>query len=240
MVQSTELTLESVQVTGFVAGDDLRPKLALANALQNLSDVYDGETVSLPLPPEAPPDFPAVLLSNSLRTQQVQIARSRITLVHRPHADEATDLRGILGTLAGRLGALLDGTEARLGRLGMVVVRQASVERPGDILSRQYCRDEWLRTAMNRPEGFELHAHKTFDLMPGVSVNSWIRVRTGKSRGDAYDSIVTEQDINTLVEELQTRQFSGEQTSQIAEAAANQFDVILQLYFPQTAGREET
>jgi len=113
-----------------------------------------------------------------------------------------------------------------------VALRQAASDNPGLLLARQYCKDRWLRGPLNRPEGFELHAHKTFELLPRLTVNRWVRIKTAKGGFPDYRYVTIEQDINTLSEEMDIRRFGPQESAAMFRAAARELDAILGLYFP--------
>ena len=103
---------------------------------------------------------------------------------------------------------------------------------PGKVLSKQFCREEILNGPLKQVEGFELHAHKVFELYEAQNVNSWVRIKTSGSRGPDYEHIFVEQDINTLAEEINIRNFDRANIMRFFREASEQLDSILIEYFP--------
>lgn len=232
MVSAQDFQVQSLTASGFVAADGFNPSAALRHVLRNWSEVYDGQTTSIPLPPGAPLDFPSVSVSSRDGAWHVEMSRTRVNLVWRRRDGQTRNLGRTFSELAGRLVTIVEGEEASLGRLAALVTRITSVDSPGRVLARQFCRDRWLRGSLNRPEGFELHAHKTFSLLPDLTVNSWVRTKTAKGGSPEYRYVTVEQDINTLAEELETRRFNRRETRRMFAAASRELDAILDMYFP--------
>ena len=144
----------------FAPGDEIRPASVLRQVLRDWADTYDAEPYSLPFGPDAPGDVPVVMLASADQTQRINVARTRVDIVwSRGEGGAEPELQSILSDFAGRLGAISAENTVPVGRLGAVVTRVAEVLEPGLALARQFCRDRWLSGPLNRPEGFELHAH---------------------------------------------------------------------------------
>ena len=103
------------------------------------------------------------------------------------------------------------------------------------LLAKHFCKDRWYKAPLNRPENFELHAHKRFTLASDFAVNSWARSKTGKLSGDGEEKTVVlfEQDLNTLAEEAPKRDFGEVEIKKFFGAAATELDSILDLYYPR-------
>ena len=95
-----------------------------------------------------------------------------------------------------------------------------------------FCKSEWLAAPFNRPENFEIHAHKTFQLRDQFKVNSWVRCKTGLEREGSNPVVLCEQDINTVAAETDQETFSTLQMNTFFGMAADELDNILDLYFP--------
>ena len=122
----------------------------------------------------------------------------------------------------------------RIARFAALVTRFSPQEKPGLFLARHFCKDRWDKAPLNRPENFELHAHKRFTLASDFTVNSWARSKTGKLSGDGDEKVIVlfEQDLNTLNEDVPGRDFSEEEVKRFFGAVATELDSILALYYP--------
>lgn len=235
MIAPADFTTYGIQTSAFLSNGTLRPASVLVRILQHYGEVYDGEPISIPLPTQAPSEIPSVILTSSDNALRVEVARSQVSLYwNRIGGAAPVALEELLATFADRLATIFEETAEHVGRLGIVVTRQATVDDPGRVLSRKYCRDRWTNDSgpMNRPEGFELHAHKVFNLTPDLPVNSWMRIRAAQDNEQVYRYVVIQQDINTLAEELKWRDFSRSDISTVLAAAAEESESILAKYFP--------
>ena len=232
MIRSEDFRILRVQAAAFFSGEGVRPAMMLRHIPEDWFSVYDADPVSLPVPLDAPEGVPGLILQSRDQRQSVRIARTRIDLVRSCENEAVVDLAGALETLSRRLAAFSESSGTVYGRLAAVVSRIAEEQEPGRSLVQQFCRDEWLCGPLNRPEGFELHAHKVFSLVRGVPVNSWMRIKTARTGLGPYDHVLVEQDINTLMEELETRKFDETQIASWFRETSSQLDFVLRLYFP--------
>lgn len=241
MVQFSEFSLQGIQASAWVPGKELRPKRILKQALRDWDDAYDAEPISLPIPPDAPGEIPSVILASRDGSLQLQAARERINLLWQRQSEADVDLRKTYATFAERLAAIIMESNIPAGRLAAIVTRVASNPDPGRNLARQFCRDEWLKQPLNRPEGFELHAHKVFSLHPELelSVNSWIRIKTARNPGEGFRYIVVEQDINTLAEDILRNRFLKAEISPFYDKISAELEHIMELYFPASPSKQE-
>jgi hypothetical protein len=231
-LQATDFELETVQVVAFPYRDELAPNLVLKQILSMYPDVYDGEITSLSLPADVPAEIPSVVIAAADNSHRIDVARSRLSVTWSRQDKANVDLQATIRTFSERIVGLTRNIEQGVGRLGCVVIRSAASEQPGRALAMQFCRDEWLRGPLNRPEGFELHAHKVFNLLPDLRVNSWVRIATAKVDDPDYSRVNVTQDINTLTEEIVPNRFTEQSTFPLMSAVSTEFDNIMRLYFP--------
>ena len=134
----------------------------------------------------------------------------------------------------------INAAAATTNRVALLVTRMVIEEKPGIVLSRYFCKDQLVSGPLKRPENFELHAHKTYELLGAGQINSWVRCKTAMLQVPSDTTpvmntqpvIVIEQDINTLAEVAATTELSILQIHQFYEAATVEMDSIVQLYFP--------
>jgi hypothetical protein len=233
MVSAADFAIQTIQVVAFASGEMLRPSLVLLQGLQHYSAIYDAEPVSLPLPEVAPEEIPSVILFSRDGSLRMDVARRVVRLSwNRVNVATQPVLEQVCSEFADRAATLFETTERTVGRLGVVVTRRALLDNPGQALAQRFCRDRWLQGPLNRPEGFELHAHKVFELSQGLPVNSWVRIKAHREADQVYRYVIVEQDINTLDEDMDHRRFDSSQLRAIATNAAREQDVVLDLYFP--------
>ena len=86
---------------------------------------------------------------------------------------------------------------------------------------------------LNRPENFELHAHKRYALYGEEVVNSWVRNKSAYKASDEKPVILVEQDLNTLGEQVLAREYTDEEMGLFFDAASSELDHILSIYYPE-------
>ena len=231
MLSSSDFSVQKIAATGFIGVGEFNPASALRYAIAKWPDVYDGNATSLPATIDVPPDFPVVSLASKDGAWLLEMSQARVNVAWLRQDLKNRSMERLFATLARRLAAILDEGGVKAGRLGAIVTRTASLASPGMALAKQFSRKALLDGPLNRPEGFELHAHKTFNLRPDLPVNSWIRIKTAKGGTPDYRYVVVEQDINTLASELETRRFSKRATADMFKAASRELQGILNLYF---------
>jgi hypothetical protein len=93
-----------------------------------------------------------------------------------------------------------------------------------------------LKNPFNRPDSFEIHSHKLFQLPGSGMINSWMRVKTAQLTTEpppAPPVIIAEQDFNTPSEQEPDREFTDPEMSQFYKACPSEIDKVLDLYFPK-------
>jgi hypothetical protein len=199
-------------------------------------DRFDGSPVVLPEADILPAEVPRVFLSSMDKAWRLEFAPVRSTLTHTgvgnlPPPESAADF---FRDAAVRFDVFRERLGVRIGRVAAIVKRAAASTDPGVQLARHFCAPRWHAAPLNRPEGFELHAHKKFSAAGLPEVNSWMRIKTGAivRDGAPQRAVVVEQDINTLAEMLGVASFDDKALLSFYGAMPNELDTVLALYFP--------
>lgn len=118
-------------------------------------------------------------------------------------------------------------------RVAAVVTRYGAQADPGLFLARHFCQDRWHQAPLNRPESFELHAHKSYE-HKGFTVNSWFRAKSGLMTEPAASTkvVLAEQDLNTVPRE---KALSDDEISAFFAVCPAELDHVLALYFPEVS-----
>lgn len=205
-------------------------------------DRFDGAPIMLPLDQLAalPPEIPRVILPSANGAWRFEAAPARANLFSHPAGPAGPPLpTAEYFREAARL--LLDYRgvfRMRVGRIAAVVTRVVDREDPGIFLARHFCAPRWQAAPFNRPESFEIHAHKQYEIAEWGRVNSWVRVKTGMVvRGGAppISAVIAEQDINTPAETTADAEYSDQQIVDFFNRVPDEFDRTLGLYFPEDA-----
>jgi hypothetical protein len=211
---------------GFSAGAVMRSFFPEIPELDGDPQTFGDESVGFP------PEVPRVLLGSRSGQWRCQVAPARIDVFwNRTDASEDRDLPALLG----RASAIIKTYQQRVQRLPLrvaaLVTRYAPNDNPGIALAQHFCQARWQSQPLNRPESFELHAHKSYNLK-GFPVNSWFRAKTGlKTAGGAISKVVlADQDLNTT---LRGTPLSDDEVSAFFAICPPELDYILGLYFPE-------
>jgi hypothetical protein len=210
----------------------IQPTRSLAIVFATWDSLADADLMSMPLPDDAPVELPQVVLTSKDKALRLDLSKGVIVLTWDTTIGTDTPIADLLILVADLFTKLLQASETALGRIGMVLERTAEIDNPGMALAKQLARAELLSGPLNRPEGFEFHAHKVFELRENLPVNSWIRFRTLKQQADHYNQIQVTQDINTTGEGAGLGQFTETAMRAFFSASLAEFDSILDRYFP--------
>ncbi len=207
--------------------------------LGSYGQLFGGEPFSVDLPAAVPSEIPRAILRSEDGLTVLHASANRLDMIQMvtPQGGGAEiqlseSLRLATELFAGYLGTI-DGIA---GRLACVLVRASAADDPARTLSRHFCRDEVLAGPINRPKEFELHVLKRYSLDRGIEVNSWVRCRTGVQQAVAEKPeqrvIFVEQDLNTVVDGDQAREFAPDEMNAFFTPVSVELDRILSLYFP--------
>jgi hypothetical protein len=236
-VTASSFELASCQATVFTPDGDLAVSKVMKALYPPLSDLFDDDpTILPPAPAGAPLEIPRIILESKSHAWRCEFSPARVNIYWR--RTKSVEACVALGEFFGKATEILlqytDLLSPRIARLAALVTRFATHEEPGLLLARHFCKDRWDKAPLNRPENFELHAHKQFTLASDLTVNSWARNKTGKLTGDGDERLVVlfEQDLNTRAEEAPSKDFTPTEIKKFFGAAASELDGILGLYFP--------
>lgn len=229
--------LGSCQATVFTPAGDLSVSKVLKDVYPSLSSPFDGEpTVLPPVPEGAPPEIPRIILESKSHEWRCEFSPARVNVYWRRPRSTASlvSLGNVFAECIKPLLLYANQLNPRIARLAALTTRFAAHATPGLYLARHFCKDRWDRAPLNRPENFELHAHKRFTLASDFPVNSWARSKTGRlSRdGDEKQVVLFEQDLNTLAEREPDADYGGEDIKKFFIAAGDELNSIVELYFP--------
>jgi hypothetical protein len=225
----------SYQVSLFTPGLQFRAAKTLAFLLGGYADVFDGEPVSMGGFDGIPREVPQVFLKSEDGRRRLQAGPDRIDVFR--EGDALKDREEFVGWAVDLGVKYLRHVKATVGRVAFVTRRIVPDDEPAKTLSRHFCQERWTDTALNRPQDFELHAHKVFRLGDLFDVNSWMRCKTGIKREKEREPatkpnvILAEQDFNSLGEQMDSREIRERDVRKFFELAAPETDTVLRLYF---------
>lgn len=233
MLNGDNFRMNSLQVSVFTPFTSFSKSKILERLVSTFADLFDGDTVAIPIPEDAPKEIPRIILNSADGRFKLQVAQNRVDFFrYRRNDDTEMDASQILDVSSRVLKEYRDCTHSIVGRLALVVVRSLENKNPGFALASHFCKDKWTATLFSRPDKFEVHSHRHYPLHK-FNVNSWVRCKTGFLAENNEPIILVTQDINTLAEELEQRDFSIEQLKNFLRIAHREQGQILRKYFPK-------
>ena len=177
-------------------------------------------------------------MSSQDKKFKIEISPSRINISRYSRSiDDEIQVSNLIDFVKDIFETYISITKATIGRMAIVLVRYLEKTNPGMELSRHFCRDQWLeKQPLNRPENFELHAHKRYNFS-SYQINSWVRCKTGRLSFPDHEPkkiILVEQDLNTLAEDMDRKEYNINDIVNFVEIADRELNFILNLYFPDT------
>lgn len=234
---ASNFRLASCQATVFTPDGDLAVGKAMKEFYPALTALFDGEpTVLPPMPEGAPLEIPRIILESGTHEWRCELSPARANIFWR--RTKTTTMQIGLGKFFDQAAKVLlqykNRLDTRVGRVAGLATRIMEQESPGIVLARHFCKERWDRAPLNRPENFELHAHKRFKLAGKFEVNSWARSKSGllKENTVQHPIILFEQDLNTFAEETSAKGYRDDEIKDFFSAVTNELDVIIQLYYP--------
>jgi hypothetical protein len=234
-VTANDFAIAQMQASLFTPDEEVSSAKLLKELTPRWQSRFDGDPFVLPVSTGVPREVPRLVLHQKNGEWRCEISSERINVFWLKARADLTFPESFAREAVPLLTEYVEFQRARVGRMAAVVTRYTPYPQPGLFLARHFCQERWADAPLNRPENFELHAHKTFVLGNKFRVNSWVRNKTGMSGSPSGQSpvIVVEQDLNTLLEELATNSFSATDVARFFAAAQSEFEVILNLYYPR-------
>jgi hypothetical protein len=186
---------------------------------------------------DLPLEVPLILWQKDKKPWSASVAQTSFSVTWRNFlsaGDEKIGIDEFLKMTAPFLLSYKKHFKLRVHRIGFVCQRFTRQNNPAKMLAEHFCKSEWIRGPLNRPEYFEIHAHKRFDLRESEKINSWMRIKVVKLLEETQSNepvIVAEQDFNTL-EDAPERSCKDSDISKFFDACPDEIDKVLDLYFP--------
>jgi len=132
MVTWWNFTHVFVQAAMFTPGHSTFAKSrVVATILREFGERFSGDMQALPLPPDASPEIPRVVLKSDDGSQEVNAAPARLNSVwNRIDADESLSLHQAVDRCVEVLEYYVRESGVRVGRLGLVVHRACPIDNP--------------------------------------------------------------------------------------------------------------
>ena len=233
----------------FTPDEEVSSKKLLATLPENWKAKFTGQPMQVIVEGQfaASPEIPKLILKDNAGVWICEIGSSRVNFIWQNSAVDAlvplnTEFFSEASTFLNEYAYEIQ--RARVGRISTAIERYLFMENPAAYLCEYFCKESLREEAGNGPlkrsDNFEIHNHKRFSFEivgERINVNSWVRSKTEKLpvENDLRRPIILViQDINSLKEELEYRNFSHEQISGFFKASSFELDKILSLYYPKS------
>jgi hypothetical protein len=181
---------------------DLTNKIAVANTMnERVKHVFDGEPLLLPIPADAPPDIPRIILTSKDQRYRCNITTNQLILIYTEQGKldkEINDLREEYLALLCQIAEVVKGEwKTDVFRLGFVVRLLAFPSDPVELIKNTFIREGALKT----PRQLEVHV---LDRMAWdkLEINRWCRLSSAEIAGATGESKALSVlfDVNTIPE----------------------------------------
>jgi hypothetical protein len=190
-----DITIRTIQTALFTTSLDLTNKINLSSLfLKGTKNLFDGEPIILPLPNDAPPEIPRIILKNKTQFYTLQISTNRVDFIYEDKSaddkkSKAQDLTKEYSTnLSNVLKTLISNIGSKIIRIGFIPVLQSKLDDSANYVVKTYLKDTKLTKGI-AAINFRI-LHKT--IINDLSTNIWLRVNSFNKPGDKLDNkIVT-------------------------------------------------
>lgn len=198
-----EIKLDQVQLVLFSPGIIIVDKLKMANDLNNnLSGLFDGEPVILPLPDEAPPEISRIQITSKDGRNNLSIAKSRLDFVFRYREEDQKQVFPIPGLFEKFLAIFKyfkEEVHALITRTAVVTewIINLDENAAAEIMLLKYMRAD---TLIIKPNRLEIH-YLNKESVAGYEVNKWTRIKSAQEiSAPKPNKLIFHMDINTVIE----------------------------------------
>jgi len=231
MISEKEFKIFSIQYSMFTPALIFSMNKILGEIMNSFSKEFNGNTTSIPLPDNAPKEFPRIIFTSSDKKLKMEIALNRVNLFNFILPDEESiDEAEFFNFAITIQKKYVECCSAKIGRLALVMTKYIYNDNPGLALANHFCKERWLKEPFNRPETFNIQSHKKYKY-ENFNINSWVKCNSGLINNN-QPAILIEQDINTLAEEIDKLDFNEKNAKKFLNSINKEQISILQKYFP--------
>jgi len=147
--------------------------------LSRFTQIFDGIPTVLPVPEEAPPEIPRILLQSSDKQWILEISNSRLNYRWVQMAEtHQQSLASFVGQFCRFWSDFRAIQTLKVGRVALVSSRYYLIDRPAFVLANHFSKDIWLQKGLGESASFEIHGHRKTKIGQDFDVNSWIRFKS--------------------------------------------------------------
>ncbi len=227
----------SIQTGLFTTGFIISDKLDIASKLtKETGTLFDGDPILIPLPPEAPQEFPRLILKNKDERYSFQATTTRLDLFFKNEKSSTLEEKEV-GSLIKKyvsdlkivVSAVNKILQPKIIRLGFVLNLQFQVDDAINIIKSSYIKDlKFTKDTHDLNAGF-----LNQDKINKINSNIWFRVNAFRLDKHPKDNkvLLVSFDINTVPEESQDLKIDD--IMKYVELALKYVDDNLKVFVPQ-------
>ncbi len=236
MLNARSFQIISCQANIYTPELQFRTNRVLAYLLEKHSDRLNADPISLPIPADAPAEFPRIVLQSADKGLALQAGPASLVLTQQADTIQPDALKGFLEFALSVFAGYLEAMPCQARRVACVVNRFAPDENGAKNLAAHFCKDELLADPLDRPSDFEVHAAKQFKFGGWLAISSWFRCKSVSVKfGEAplVPGVMIMQDFNSaVVEHEDAKPLSTEQVCRFFQNAPEELQLVVNRYFP--------
>jgi hypothetical protein len=223
--------LQQLQTGLFTPGVNVSKPLDVAQGLiSSTGALFDGQPIILPIPPDAPPELPRIIVRNSSGTYTCNVSKNRIDFIFTDKAmapslkDKSEEFLNYLLSLVDFLKSTLRTIINRIGTIASLVL-------PLNESSNKFISEKFLREHLfDSTYEIQLGVLKKIQLT-GYKANCWFRLNTLRNTKDISDdrAMLITFDVNTEPEV--TYELNKDQVGIFFNSAVKYIEENLKIYF---------
>jgi len=233
-----EFKLYKIMATIFTPEFSITNTYNLVSTFQTLSNNrFDGELISMPVPPDAPSQIPRLNLKSKNGTWQLEVSLERTNLIFFKPVNLSVPMPSLFefSEIAGNIFRAYKGkTKIVIQRLALITERYAVIKEntPSQFLATKFCKNEYMKQPFNRTSAFEIHSLKKYEFNK-FNLNSWIRLKTNNLANEQRTPVLTmTNDINTYASnEDPGVKFTQKDLTRFFSSIPEHLESIINLYF---------
>jgi hypothetical protein len=210
-LQPENFIVNMLQGIIFTPTTQITTSKVLGQILGRFADRFDGPPTVLPVPQDAPPEIPRVVLQSADPQWVAEVALSRVNFRWVQMKD---DLQMKDTEFAQQfiefVSHLVEIQKLRIGRLAYAATHYILTDDAALLFANQFCKEGVVQKVRGSLENFEIHVHQRKKIADAFDVNNWIRFKTGVltiPKTPVRKIGLVEQDINTVTEGVPDRVF---------------------------------
>ncbi len=227
----------TIQTAFFTPGLVFSDKLGLsAQLIKETGNIFDGDPIMLPVPPDAPSEFPRMILKSKDDKYILEIKSSRIDFIVKSDSKDksqknypATLIKDYQDKLTSLSASIINVFKTKIVRIGFILNIQFKVNDAVEIIKKSYISDsKFTKEAYDLNIGF---LNKV--TLNGTDVNIWFRANALRLPEKDKDNkiLLVMFDVNTIPDKV--LDLSNQNIADFTETTIKYLNKNLKSYLPE-------